>query len=105
MLVDTGSDNIVLPEYLREALGVSTDECHPVAAGTVHGLQMGLQCPGVKLSLSDYWETWEFEAPVVFAPYLNLRSYGLLGREPTLDYLSFRLGHDSGYGFVMQRLT
>ena len=102
MLIDTGADNVVLPEYLLEVLQISTADCEPIAAGTVHGLQMGVQCSAVTLFFSELWPDWSFDAPAVFAPFLNVRAYGLLGREPTLEHLSFHFGHKSGYGFTIQ---
>jgi hypothetical protein len=99
MLVDTGADNIVIASELMHLLGVTEDDCTRVAGNTFFGVAEGLQYEGVSLSFPDYWEDRSFTAPVIFSPLRDRTAYGLLGREPVLDVLHYRFGHDEGYGF------
>jgi hypothetical protein len=43
-----------------------------------------------------------FSAALRFAPSLDGRSYGIIGREPTLDYMSWRFGNKPYSGFHIQ---
>ena len=101
MLLDTGADNLVLPLYAMDLLGLTAAECEAESANTLHGRQDAYRSPSLRIGFPDLWDDRAFETPVLFTPWLDNRAYGLLGREPTLDHLSCRFGHQSGYGFFL----
>jgi hypothetical protein len=100
MLVDTGADNIVLPARFMPMLGVTEAECTRQQANMVFGAREGLVPPiTADLTFPDYWNDRSFPAELVFTEALDSRSYGLLGREPTLDHVRLEFGNVEGYGF------
>lgn len=101
MLLDSGADNLVLPDRIREFLGILTGECEPVQAATMHGLQLGFLGPPLQVRLPDLSPDALFSGRPVFSPWLNDRTYGLLGREPALDYLRVCFSHSDGFGFYL----
>ena len=101
MLVDSGSDNVVLPAELMEPWGIDREDCIPVQGQMFFGVAEGLSFDSLALSFPDLWPDRGFDAPVVFSPQLDRRPYGLLGREPTLDFVRVRFGHADGHGFYI----
>jgi hypothetical protein len=61
-----------------------------------------LSSPDLRISFPELWQNVSFEAPVIFTAWLDDRAYGILGREPTLDHITYRLGHQDGYGFSIR---
>lgn len=104
VLVDTGADTVVLPYAAMELLGIEDSQCETTQANTSQGIQYGFHSPPVAIALPDLWPEPLFQASVVFTPWLDGRTYGLLGREPSLDYLRFAFGHDIGFGFSIGRI-
>ena len=101
MLVDTGADDIVLPLSAMHALEIAEEECEPLRRGSLFGMHEGFRSPALVLSFPDVDPAGKFSARVIFTDWLEGRPYGLLGREPTLDHMSFRFGHAEGYGFFV----
>jgi hypothetical protein len=103
MLIDSGADNIVLPRYMLDLFGLDEAQCSVRTGFTLSVHQQALIGPEFEVSLVDLWPDHSFPGRIVFAEWLDERSYGLLGREPTLDHFCVRFGHDPAYGFYFQR--
>ena len=101
MLVDTGADNIVLPYAAMSLCGIEVADCAAVPGRSLLGLGSGLQGPEMLVRLPDFDDSEAFAARIFFAPFLDGFSYGLLGRDPTLDYMGFRFGHADAFGFYV----
>lgn len=87
-----------------EACGLQEEDLTSISATTLYGVQEGLAGPALRLSFPDLWEEKGFESVVLFTSWLDDRAYGLLGREPTFDYVGCRFGHHGGYGFYLNFL-
>jgi hypothetical protein len=103
ILVDCGADEIVIPRRLLIPLEVDESEsASDIPARGIYGSMDRLITPEIRLEFPDYWIEWGFEAHLVASSAIDTFQYGLLGREPTLDYFRITLGHELGYGFQME---
>ena len=101
MLVDTGADNIVLPQSFADVLGVEMSECCQITANTVHhGTVCSYKLKGARLSLSDIRADIWFPCEICFMPNLDAYGYGLLGRE-ILDRIRLCFTHSPEYAFYI----
>jgi hypothetical protein len=103
MMLDSGADGIVVPFDLMEAFDLSPEDCVPEAGQWVAGSSDLFLAPdqfGFKFD-DDERGTILFSSEVRFAPGLHGKSYGLIGREPALDYMAWRFGNRPVSGFYV----
>jgi hypothetical protein len=105
MLLDTGADEIVLPEYAALDFGLDLLDGASVQRGMLQGTAFGYTFDGFQIGFAAHLAAVSFPASVTFTPQLNSSGYGLLGREPLLDHIWLRFGNDQGHAFQFGPLT
>jgi hypothetical protein len=105
MLIDTGADDVVLPEFVALEFGINLMDGDLIQRGMLLGTAFGYAFQGFRVGFAAYFEDLSFAAPVLFTSRLNSTGYGLLGRDPLLDHFWFRFGNDAGHVFRFGPLT
>jgi hypothetical protein len=104
MLLDSGSDVIALPAEALENFELTAAECELVQGRGFGGTREMYLAPHEFdfIFEADQREGPAFKGAVRFAPSLDGRAYGIMGRDPTLDYMSWRFGNKPYSGFHIQ---
>ena len=99
MLIDTGADDIVLPESVALDFGLNLLDGETVQRGMLQGTAFGYAFDGFSVSFEPHFEDLCFSSSITFSSRLNSTGFGLLGRDPLLDHVWFRFGNDAGHVF------
>lgn len=84
--LDTGADDTVFPDRVAAALGIDLSAAGIGLSRGVGGQQIAIRYTTVKIRLTDYHETRDWEAIVGFAPLGN--SLPMLGFAGCLEYFT-----------------
>jgi hypothetical protein len=88
-MVDTGSDDVILPRSLAPTLGVTVDDTQAIPVTGVTGHQSTFAPGGVELEISDGVETYRWAATARFLSFPDpQRQLAMLGHSGCLEYFT-----------------